>query len=60
MKEKLVESSQHRYTKGKLCLTNLVASYSKTTWFMDRTEEMDVVYFNYKAFNTVSHILVPK
>ena len=47
----VIKSSQHRFTKGKSCLTNLIAFYDDMTG-----GAVDAVYFNFsKAFDTVSH-----
>lgn len=50
--KKVISSSQHGFTKGKTCLTNLIASEDITTSWL----AVDVVYFDFsKAFDNVSH-----
>ena len=52
--KKVIRSSQHGFTKGKSCLTNLTALYM--AGWVDEGRAMDVVYLNFsKAFDTVSH-----
>lgn len=48
-------SSQHRFMKGKSCLTNLTALYRKITGLLDERRAVCIVYINFsKAFDTVS------
>ncbi|PKU41030.1 hypothetical protein llap_8677 [Limosa lapponica baueri] len=57
--KKSIRSSQRRFTKGKSCLTNLIAFYNGMTGWTDEGRVVDIVYLNFsKAFNTVSHSIL--
>ena len=54
--KKVIRNSQHGFTKGKSCLTNLVASYDVMTDWVHGVRAADVVYLNFsKALATFSH-----
>ncbi|KAK4825715.1 LOW QUALITY PROTEIN: hypothetical protein QYF61_002133 [Mycteria americana] len=57
----VIGKSQHGFTKGKLCLTNLIAFYGKVTCAVDVERVVDIVSLDFsKAFHTFSHSLLLK
>ncbi|RMC11736.1 hypothetical protein DUI87_11859 [Hirundo rustica rustica] len=51
-----VRPSQHRFWRGRSCLTSLISFYDQVTRLVDAGRAVDVVYLDFsKAFDTVSH-----
>ncbi|CAM5125701.1 unnamed protein product [Eretmochelys imbricata] len=56
---KMIRNSQHGFTKGKSCLTNLIAFYDEITGSVDEGKAVDVLFLDFsKAFGMVSHSIL--
>jgi len=54
-----IRPSQHEFTKGRSCLTNLISFYDLVARLVDEGKAADVVYLDFsKAFDTVSHSIL--
>ncbi|CAM5124608.1 unnamed protein product [Natator depressus] len=56
---KVIRNSQHGFTKGKSCLTNLIAFYDEITGSVDGGKAVDMLFLDFsKAFDRVSHSIL--
>lgn len=58
--KKVVENSQHGFTEGKSCLSNLIAFYDRTASRVDEGTVEDVVCFEFSWALDTHNVIVGK
>ncbi|KAJ7418846.1 RNA-directed DNA polymerase from mobile element jockey-like protein [Willisornis vidua] len=54
-----IRACQHRFRRGRSCLTNLIFFYDQVTHLVDDAKAVDIVYLDFsKTFDTVSHSIL--
>ncbi|KAK4822937.1 hypothetical protein QYF61_023437 [Mycteria americana] len=54
-----IRPRQHRFRKGRSCLTNLISFFDQVTHLVDKGKSVGVIYLDFsKAFDTVSHSIL--
>ena len=54
--EPFLSKSQHGFTNGKSCLSNLLECFDKIDEIMSNGQDVDIIYLDFqKAFDTVPH-----
>lgn len=52
----VIRPGQHRFMKGRSCLTKLISFYDKATSLVSEGKAVNVVYLDFsKAFDIISH-----
>lgn len=52
----LIRHSQHKFTKGNSCLTNLISFFDKVTWLVDEQKAVDEVFLDFsQVFEALPH-----
>ncbi|KAK4832759.1 hypothetical protein QYF61_025288 [Mycteria americana] len=55
----IIRYSQHGFTMGESCLSNVIPFYDKVTLLMDEGKAVDIVFLGFsKAFDTVPHSIL--
>jgi hypothetical protein len=53
---KLIKDTQHGFSRGRSCLTNLLSFFETVTQWVDKGDPVDIIYLDFaKAFDKVSH-----
>jgi len=54
-----IRPSQHRFMKGRSCLTNMISFYDQVTRLVDEDKAVGIIYLDFSnAFDTVPHSIL--
>lgn len=57
----VIRPRQHKFMKGRFCLTNTISFYDRMTHLLDEGKAISILYLDFsKVFNNISHSIIPE